>query len=121
MRFPLYTRFWSGLLLLSATGVYAEPASFPAHTLTLAASCAVCHGTNGHSATGFLSLAGMDAPTFVAKMQAYRTGSQAATVMHQHAKGLTEAEITALAEYFSVQPPQAVIEPHAQPLDLQHE
>ncbi|MCB5187016.1 cytochrome c [Methylobacillus caricis] len=117
----MYTSFWLGLLLMSVTGVCAEPQNFPAHTLTLAASCAVCHGTNGNSATGLLSLAGMDESVFIAKLQAYRNGSQASTVMHHHAKGLTEAEITALAGYFSVQQHQAIVEPQAQTLELQHE
>jgi sulfide dehydrogenase cytochrome subunit len=37
-------------------------------------------------------------------MQAFRSGTLPSTVMHRHAKGLTEAEINQLAEYFAAQP-----------------
>lgn len=115
------------LLTLCSLAVMAFPAqaaspTYPSHTLTLAASCAVCHGTDGHSASGMLGLAGMPAAQFIARLQAYRNGSLPATVMHQHARGLTETEIQALAQYFSAQQPgKAVLEPLPQVLDADHD
>ena len=95
---------------------------YPSHTLTLAASCAVCHGTDGHSASGMLGLAGMPAAQFIDKLQAYRNGSLPATVMHQHARGLTETEIQALAQYFSAQTlGKPVLEPAPQALEPGHD
>ncbi len=73
------------------------------HTQVLAASCAACHGTNGNSVGGTPVLAGLQADYFISQMQAFRTGERASTVMHRHAKGLTEAEILQLAEHFSKQ------------------
>jgi cytochrome c553 len=74
-----------------------------AHLRVLAASCAACHGTNGNSVGGTPVLAGLDRSHFVLQMQAFRSGERASSVMHHHAKGLTEEEIGLLAEYFSIQ------------------
>jgi cytochrome c553 len=36
-------------------------------------------------------------------MQAFKDGSRKATVMHQISKGLSDAQITSLADYFATQ------------------
>lgn len=69
----------------------------------LAASCAACHGTNGHSSGGTPVLAGMSKTLFVSTMKDFKTGARPATVMHQHAKGYSDAEIELLAEFFAAQ------------------
>jgi cytochrome subunit of sulfide dehydrogenase len=74
------------------------------HLRVLAASCAACHGTNGNSVGGTPVLAGLDRTYFVTQMKAFRSGGLTSTVMHRHAKGLTETEIDLLADYFSTQP-----------------
>ncbi len=81
------------------------------HVRVLAASCAACHGTNGNSVGGTPVLAGLDRSHFVAQMQAFRSGERASTVMHRHAKGLNEAEIGLLADYYSAQPRTAASSP----------
>jgi cytochrome c553 len=91
----------------------ASPApAFAAPNLTekgaraLAANCAICHGTNGRAAPGsnVRGLAGMPRQELVQIMSAFRDGSRPATVMHQIAKGYSEAEIDAMADFFSRQP-----------------
>lgn len=74
------------------------------HLRVLAASCAACHGYNGNSVGGTPVLAGLDRSHFILQMQSFRNGSRSSTVMHHHAKGLTEAEIEQLADYFAAQP-----------------
>ena len=73
------------------------------HARNLAASCAACHGTNGHSTGGTAVLAGMDKSLFVGTMKAFKSGERPATVMHQHAKGYSDEEYELLAEFFSAQ------------------
>jgi sulfide dehydrogenase cytochrome subunit len=67
----------------------------------LAASCAACHGTDGHATGRMVVLAGQDRAVLVEKMLGFKTGGKTATVMHQHAKGYSEAEIGLIADYFS--------------------
>ena len=69
----------------------------------MAASCAACHGTNGRAAPGstVAGLAGRSRDDLVQVMGQFKAGQRPATVMHQIAKGYTEAEIAAMADYFS--------------------
>jgi len=67
----------------------------------LAAACAICHGTEGRSAGGNKSLAGMPAAELIRKLQEFRSGAKPATAMLQISKGYSDAEIDAIAAYFA--------------------
>ena len=71
----------------------------------LAATCANCHDTNGNAVGDMKPLAGVSAEKIVALVADYRSGNQPATIMHQIAKGYTEAQIKLVAEYFAAQKP----------------
>lgn len=81
------------------------------HIRTLAASCAACHGTNGNSTGGTPVLAGLERNHFVLQMKSFRSGERSSTVMHHHAKGLTEDEIEQLADYYAAQPRTVTVAP----------
>ena len=72
---------------------------------SLAATCANCHGTNGKVLEGssVTSLAGLDKGYIVAQMNAFKTGTRPATVMHQISKGFNDAQVESLAGYFAAQ------------------
>jgi cytochrome subunit of sulfide dehydrogenase len=83
---------------------FAAPNLSPSGVRSLAANCAACHGTNGNSAGGAVAgLAGLDKDYFVNQMKLFKEGKREATLMHQIAKGYSDAEISALAGYFSTQ------------------
>jgi cytochrome c553 len=90
-------------LLWAGCPAHADPVA-DAHLRVLAASCAACHGYNGNSVGGTPVLAGLDRAHFILQMQSFRNGTRSSSVMHHHAKGLTEAEIEQLADYFAAQP-----------------
>lgn len=98
-------------VVLPSLGNAAEDFSYTAQTLhirTLAASCSACHGTNGNAVKSgaefdATTLAGLEKPYIEQRLLDFRSGVRPATVMHQHAKGLTLNEISLLAGYFSHQ------------------
>ena len=70
----------------------------------LASACAICHGTDGKAVTkDVVPLAGLPREYIATQMRAFRDGTRPATVMHQIAKGYTDAQIDALAAWFSAQ------------------
>ena len=72
---------------------------------SLAATCANCHGTAGQAVAGSanVSLAGLDKDYLVTQMKAFKSGARPATVMHQLAKGYSDAQIDTMAAYFAAQ------------------
>jgi len=93
------------LLILAATALVALPAAAQdTASRNLAASCAICHGTEGRAVTkDVIPLAGLPKEHIVAQMQAFRDGKRPATVMHQIAKGYTDAQMNSLAGWFAAQ------------------
>ena len=95
------------MLLLAAFGAQAQGngAQQALRTRSLAATCAQCHGTTGRALPGAVlpGLAGLPAAYLAEQMKAFRNGTRSATVMHQIAKGYSEAQIEQLAAYFSAQ------------------
>jgi sulfide dehydrogenase cytochrome subunit len=73
---------------------------------SLAASCAQCHGTDGHVVQGsaLAGLAGTPAPQFIERMNGFKSGARVGTVMPQIAKGFSDEQIARLAGYFAAQP-----------------
>ena len=84
--------------------VFANANLTPLGVRSLAANCAACHGTNGASVGGAIAgLAGMNKEYLFNQMKLFKEGKRDATIMQQIAKGYNDAEINALAAYFSVQ------------------
>jgi sulfide dehydrogenase cytochrome subunit len=70
----------------------------------LGATCAICHGTEGRPVTKeVVPLAGLPRDHIASQMRAFRDGQRPATVMHQIAKGYSDAQIDALAAWFAAQ------------------
>lgn len=83
-------------------------AAFSAHSQengrNLAAGCAICHGTEGRAVTkDVIPLAGLPREHIATQMRAFRDGQRPATVMHQIAKGYSDAQIDAMAAWFAGQ------------------
>ncbi|MBV2129280.1 c-type cytochrome [Arsukibacterium indicum] len=78
------------------------------HGQLKAYSCAACHGRNGISShPNYPSLAGRSANELSAALTAYRGGERKHALMTPQARGLNDADINALAYYFSLQLPAA--------------
>jgi cytochrome subunit of sulfide dehydrogenase len=90
-------------IALACAAGHAQSDKETLYVKSLAATCANCHGTSGRAADGSSvpGLAGMPKAHFAAQMTAFKTGTRSATVMHQLAKGFTDAQIDALGTYFA--------------------
>lgn len=66
-----------------------------------AASCSGCHAPSGGQ---IASLEGRPADELAAAMIAFRKGEREATVMNRIAKGFSDAEIRAIADWLAARP-----------------
>lgn len=97
---------WTPLALVLLTGsgaVGAQDRPDPNLARNLAATCANCHGTGGRPVPGSAvePLAGTDSVVMMQKLRDFRSGAKPATIMHQIAKGYTEAQLELIAAYFA--------------------
>jgi len=99
----------AGSLLL---GLQVTPAAADAkadadrlRTRSLAATCAHCHGTDGHAVAGqaMVRLAGLPEKYILEQLTAFRIGQRPATIMHQITKGYSQEQLETLAKYFAAQ------------------
>jgi cytochrome subunit of sulfide dehydrogenase len=91
------------LCLVVATPALAQDSSKLARSL--AATCANCHGTNGHARGDMKPLAGVSADKMLAQLADFKSGAMPATVMHQIAKGYSDEQLKLIAAYFAAQKP----------------
>ncbi|MBO0615315.1 c-type cytochrome [Thiothrix fructosivorans] len=87
----------------------AKPAAAPSGAIkssfALANTCAGCHGTNGQSAGDSMpSLAGLDERYFYKTMKDFQSGARPSTIMGRLAKGYSDNEMKAMADFFAGQP-----------------
>lgn len=75
------------------------------HQRANAAMCANCHGSDGRTVkdSAVPAIAGLPRDYMIAQMKAFKEGSRPATVMHQIAKGFSDAQIASMADYFAAQ------------------
>ncbi|MFE1598453.1 c-type cytochrome [Methylobacterium sp. ID0610] len=67
-----------------------------------ASSCSGCHGQHGEGV--FAPLAGRPAEAIATALAEYRAGTRPASVMTRIARGFSEAESRAIADYLAQQP-----------------
>lgn len=107
MRVPAFVRLRR--LLLPAAVLAGLPAAAQAqgqealYMRSLAATCANCHGTSGYAIKGSQvpSVAGMPREYMLRQLTAFKDGSRPASVMHQIAKGFSDAQLDQIATYLA--------------------
>lgn len=100
--------FWLAAALLAPTALaQTAPAVAPSglsvqDISVIAGTCANCHGPNGQSTGGIPTLRGVGERHLLQRMQAFKAGTASdATVMTRLMKGYDDAQIQALAQWFS--------------------
>jgi cytochrome c553 len=67
--------------------------------------CAACHGENGIATSpGVPHLAGQERDYLAGALRQYRSGERSAAAMRAAAGALSDADIAALADWYSAQP-----------------
>ena len=101
MKAFLYSGFAATALWLAAGTAQAQVD--PLQVRSWAASCAACHGTNGHAQQGSDALAGANKDEMLKKLMDFKSGAKPATVMHQLSKGYTDEQLAAISAWFAAQ------------------
>lgn len=93
------------LVLCTASSAWALE-DLRLRTRALAATCAQCHGTDGHAVAGepLVKLAGLPRQHLLTQLMAFRTGQRPATIMHQITRGYSQEQLEELSTYFAAQP-----------------
>ena len=99
----------SALTLLLGSASLAIPAHADQNlqARAWAAACTGCHNaaSGTEAAAGMKALAGTDRDDLLGKLLDFKAGRLPATVMPQLARGYEDAELRAIADYFSRQAP----------------
>lgn len=91
-------------LLFAGIGNAASSGHIDSHQAELlASSCFNCHGTDGrHGRDSIPAIAGKNQATLLSQLQEYKADQvPGATVMNRLARGFSDAELEAIARYFS--------------------
>ena len=96
MRLLLTVTLWLPGTVAAETGL--------ARGAALAHTCVTCHGPEGRSHGAIPSLTTLSSADITTALQAFRAETRPSTVMHRIAKGLDDADITAVATYFATLP-----------------
>ena len=86
------------LLALSVAPAFAAGAPPPG-----AAGCSGCHASKNGVDSAVPRLAGRKADDIITAMTAFKTGQRPATVMDRLAKGFSDQEVRAIAEWYAEQ------------------
>jgi len=85
------------IALLAAVPVRAQEIDGRA----LGDACTSCHGVDGQSQGAIPSIGGLDQSALLAKLKSYKANEDGPTIMNRILRGYTDAELAALATYFS--------------------
>jgi cytochrome subunit of sulfide dehydrogenase len=88
----------AALVALAGTALAASPEPPPG-----ASSCSGCHAAGKRVDTAVPPLVGRTTADLVAQMQAFKAGQKPGTIMDRIAKGFTDAEIQAIADWYARQ------------------
>ena len=98
------TGLFLGLFMCGMT--HAQTQADALNQRATAAMCANCHGTDGRVVPGSAipAVAGMPRDYMLLQLKEFKEGNRPATVMHQIAKGLSDAQVQTIASYYANTP-----------------
>lgn len=94
------TKTFAAVMALAMAGAAPLAADTPT-TPMIAEGCAGCHGQAGSGVGQVPRIAGYNRAEFIHVWQEFRDNERPATIMGRIARGYTDDEVAALADYFS--------------------
>jgi cytochrome c553 len=87
-----------GLLSLS-TPAMSQTSANNLNQLSLTATCANCHGTNGVGVpnAGMPQINHLSSEAMLTQLKAFKSGARTGTIMHQLAKGYTDEQLQTIS------------------------
>jgi cytochrome subunit of sulfide dehydrogenase len=86
-----------------AIGLLGSPTTGRAEPPPGASSCSGCHALSPALITAIPRLAGRNTAELAGQMQAFKSGQRPSTVMGRIAKGFSDPEIEAIAQWYAAQ------------------
>lgn len=90
-----------GMALIPLCAYAADEPTSARYATVLANNCFTCHGPGGRSPGEIPSLDRLSAADLATAVKQFRSGERPSTVMGRHAKGYTDADIEAIAQYIA--------------------
>ena len=90
-------------LALGAFNPVATAQAEEIRTPMIAQGCAGCHGQSGAGMGSVPRIAGYSREAFIAVWESFRNDERPAAIMNRIARGYTDEEVAALADYFAQQ------------------
>jgi cytochrome subunit of sulfide dehydrogenase len=97
LRYVMLVWLSAGLILPSAEAADSDARRGPA----LINACAACHGPDGRSQGAIPAIDNLSTEDFIAALKAFRADTRQGTVMNRIAKGVDDAEVSAMAAYIA--------------------
>ncbi|TQV64633.1 MAG: c-type cytochrome [Halothiobacillaceae bacterium] len=95
----LATTLGAALMFGSSAPALAAPSG-----QTIGLTCVVCHGQGGQGSGAIPPLAAKGADHLYQEMADFKSGKRLSTVMNRHARGYSDEELKAVADYFASLP-----------------
>ena len=89
----------SAVVAPAPVAVAPSPPPTPAAVVNMVNNCFSCHGTDGRSPGTIPSLTNQKPQQAALVLKEFKSGARASTVMARHAKGYTDVELEAIANY----------------------
>ncbi|MBN2647551.1 MAG: cytochrome c [Thiotrichales bacterium] len=104
---PVFQKLLGGLFVCTLSSMsYAQSPQPISMGEMFATTCFLCHGPNGQYSGGAIPpLAGYPRDLMVEQLKDFKSGKRSGTIMGRHAKGYSDQEIEAIADYLATLKP----------------
>lgn len=90
----------AGIFVAWSSVAAAQQTAAPVNAAVVAAQCVLCHGPDGKGSGDVPRIDNMSVDGMKNQLMAFRNAAKANTIMTRFSKGLTEAQVDAVAKFY---------------------